>query len=97
MNPMHKDKLCYGIDLREYPFEGGLSLGFVIDFFNRSGKEASSFFTRTRWFDLLAGTSSLRTQIIEGKTEGEIRAGWQPDLQAYKAIRAKYLLYPEKE
>ena len=22
-NPLHKDKTCYGVDLREYPFEGG--------------------------------------------------------------------------
>ena len=32
-NPLHKDKTCYGVDLREYPFEGGLSLRFLLDFY----------------------------------------------------------------
>ena len=94
-NPMHKNTLCYGIDLREYPFEGGLSLRFVIEFYNRLGRDEKLFFTRANWFDLLAGNSTLRTQIVQGMTETEIRASWQPDLERYKEIRKKYLLYPE--
>ncbi|MDR2231858.1 MAG: DUF1343 domain-containing protein [Tannerella sp.] len=95
LNPMHKDKTCYGIDLRTYPFEGGLSLHFILDFYNRLGKDGKLFFTRANWFDLLAGNSSLRTQIVEGLSEKEIRASWQPDLNQYKAMRKKYLLYQD--
>lgn len=94
-NPMHKDKLCYGVDLREYPFEGGLSLRFVIDFFNRLGRDEKLYFSRANWFDLLAGNSTLRSQIVQGLSEAEIRASWQPDLVQYKAMRKKYLLYPD--
>ena len=54
------------------------------------------FFTRANWFDLLAGNSTLRMQIVQGLSEEEIRATWQPDLEQYKAMRKKYLLYPEK-
>ena len=38
-NPLQKDKVCYGIDLREYPFEGGLTLRFFLDFYNKAGKD----------------------------------------------------------
>ena len=95
-NPMHKDKLCYGIDLREYSFEGGLSLRFVIDFFNRLGRDEKLYFSRANWFDLLAGNSTLRSQIVQGLSEAEIRASWQPDLEQYKAMRKKYLIYPDE-
>ena len=40
--PCQKDKVCYGIDLREYPFEGGLTLRFFLDFYNKA--EGSSLF-----------------------------------------------------
>ena len=96
INPMHNNTLCYGVDLREYPFEGGLSLRFVIDFYNLLGRDEKLFFTRANWFDLLAGNSTLRMQIVQGLSEEEIRATWQPDLEQYKAMRKKYLLYPEK-
>lgn len=95
MNPLHKNKECYGIDLREYPFSGGLSLRFFLDFYNKAGKEQAFFFTRPQWFDLLAGTKELRFQIVRGLDETEIRKSWQPALDAYKKIRTKYLLYPD--
>lgn len=94
-NPLQKDKECYGIDLREYPFEGGLTLRFLLDFYTRAGKDQAFFFARPQWFDLLAGTKKLRFQIIRGLSEEEIRASWQPALDAYKQMRKKYLLYPD--
>lgn len=93
-NPLHKDRRCYGVDLREYPFEGGLTLRFFLSFFEKSGKDPS-FFSRAHWFDLLAGSKKLRQQILQGMTEEEIRASWQPALDQYKQMRKKYLLYPD--
>ena len=92
-NPMHKDMACYGIDLRDYAFEGGLSLRFILDFYKRSGFNEKEFFARPNWFDLLAGTDALRLQIINGLSETEIRDSWQNDLNEYKQMRDKYLLY----
>jgi uncharacterized protein YbbC (DUF1343 family) len=92
--PLHKGKVCYGVDLRELPFEGGLTLRFLLDFYERSGKKAS-FFARPDWFDLLAGESNLRQGIKAGLAEDEIRLLWQDDLDEYKVIRSKYLLYPD--
>jgi uncharacterized protein YbbC (DUF1343 family) len=67
----------------------------VIDFYNRLGRDEKLFFTRANWFDLLAGTDTLRKQIVQGLSEQEIRASWQPNLEQYKEMRKKYLLYPD--
>ena len=94
-HPIQKDKVCYGINLQEYPFEGGLTLKFVLYFYDKCGKNASFFFSRTKWFDLLAGTDQLRKQIIAGMNEEEIRETWKEDLDNYKEMRKKYLSYEE--
>jgi uncharacterized protein YbbC (DUF1343 family) len=94
-NPLQKNKLCYGADLREYPFKGGLSLQFLLDFYKKSGDNQAFFFSRPEWFDLLAGTKELRRQLILGMSEDEIRTTWQQELTEYKALRKKYLLYPD--
>lgn len=94
-NPLQKNKECFGVDLREYPFEGGLSLHFLLDFYNKADKDQAFFFARPQWFDLLAGTKELRFQIIRGLSEDEIRESWQPALSQYKEMRKKYLLYPD--
>ena len=44
---------------------------------------------------MLAGTDQLRKQIRHGHTAEEIRQTWAADLEAYHAIRNKYLLYAE--
>jgi uncharacterized protein YbbC (DUF1343 family) len=55
----------------------------------------SCFFLKNNFIDKLAGTDDLKKQIIEGKSEAQIRASWEPALTAYKAIRKKYLLYED--
>lgn len=95
MNPLNKNRKCYGIDLRELPFEGGLTLRFFLDFYQKAGDEQALFFSRANWFDSLAGSKDLRTQIIRGLNEEEIKASWKTDLEAYKLIRQKYLLYED--
>lgn len=91
-NPLHKDKMCYGVDLRQATDIKGFSLHYVIEFFQKSG-EGAAFFSRARWMDLLMGTSKVRTAIVAGKSEAEIRAEWQPTLHKYIKMREKYLLY----
>lgn len=48
-------------------------------------------------FNRLAGNGELMEQIRSGKTESEIRASWQPGIEAFKKIRKKYLLYKDFE
>ncbi len=94
-NPLQKNKECYGVDLREQPFEGGFTLRFFLEFYAKAGKDQAFFFSRPGWFDTLTGSKETRTQIIRGMSEDEIRASWQKDLDAYKAMRKKYLLYKD--
>ena len=61
-------------------------------------EDKASFFTATHesyFFNKLAGSDQLMKQIIAGKTETEIRQGWQKGLETFKKIRKKYLLYAE--
>jgi len=91
-NPLHKDKQCYGLDLRETKDVKGLTLKYVLDFYNKSGQGAA-FFSRSNWMDLLMGTNQVRLDIVAGKSEAEIRAKWQNELNTYKEMRKKYILY----
>ncbi len=95
-NPMYKDQYCYGKDLQHATPPQGLSLKYVIDYYQayqKAGK-AEKFFTRPNWFDLLLGTRKVRQMIIEGKDEATIRATWKAELDSYLLMRSKYLLYP---
>lgn len=91
-NPMHKDQTCYGEDLRRVNNVNGFTLRYFLRFYWKSG-EGNSFFDRARWFDLLMGTDTVRKAILAGKDETAIRAGWKDELQKYREMRKKYLLY----
>ena len=91
-NPMHKDQTCYGLDLRHVDDVEGFDLRYILDFYEKSG-EKNAFFDRPRFFDLLMGTDAVRKAIVEGKEEEEIREMWQKELEDYKQMRQKYLIY----
>ena len=99
--PRYMDQECTGLDLVSYgrqPFfeEHGLYLDWLIDAYQKSPKP-DAFFEREDFFDLLAGSSSLREQIIAGKSSEEIKNSWKPALEAFKMTRKKYLIYPDFE
>ena len=90
-DPPHEGKTCYGLDLSQVAVEPRINLRYLLDFYNKySDKE--KFFIGS--FDRLAGTPQLKEQIKQGLSEEQIRASWQKDLDAYRKMRAKYLLYP---
>ena len=95
-NPPLKDQLCYGVDLRgvddEQIIANGFNLEYVIDAYNRTNLGEQFF---TRFFEKLVGVDYIRTMIMEGCSAQEIRARWQPDLEQFKTLRRKYLLYEE--
>lgn len=97
--PPQEGKLCWGKDLRSIPLDSlrrdtALNLSYLFDFFNRLPHK-EDFFLENHFFDKLAGNSTMREQMLAGKSEAEIRASWQYDLDLFKEIRKKYLLYPE--
>lgn len=97
--PPNEGHVCKGYDLRNIPLDSlrqqrGLNLSWLLGFYqNFTNKHY--FFLENGYFDLLAGNRLLRQQIVEGKTEAEIRASWAPDLEVFRAIRQGYLLYAD--
>lgn len=102
--PNHKDTVCYGLDLRNYDINQlkkrrQINLSWLIELY-KAYPDKARFFTPGRAnqdisaFDLRIGTDQLRKQIIAGVSEADIRKSWEPGLKKFRAIRAKYLLYP---
>ena len=94
INPIQKDKICFGDDLRERGEAPHFSLSFFIDWLHKF-KNREEFLTRAYWFNKLMGNDKVLKLILEGKDESEIRKSWSTELEAYGAIRKKYLLYPD--
>lgn len=96
-NPLHKNTECHGIDLRNTDAKqlNGFSLKYVIEMYNEFKKmnKSESFLTRPKWFDLLMGTNQVRLDMLNGKSEKEIRSAWLEGLNKYKEMRKKYILY----
>lgn len=90
-NPPHENKVCYGIDLRQEKVEKKVSLAHLLHFY-QIFPEKEKFFLKS--FTILAGNTELQKQIESGMSEDQIRATWQKDLEAYRKMREKYLLYP---
>lgn len=88
--PKHKNKLCYGTDLRSSNHLSQLDLSFLIDAYKRTPKD-QKFFGST--FTIHAGTEKLQQQLEDGKSAEEIRATWKKGLEKFKNVRKKYLIY----
>jgi uncharacterized protein YbbC (DUF1343 family) len=95
-NPVNEGKTCYGIDLREIRPVPEFTLQYFLQFYKMYPVE-KDFLTGERWLNLLSGSDQLLKGIRDGKTEEQLKASWQPELDQYKLIRKKYLLYPDFE
>jgi uncharacterized protein YbbC (DUF1343 family) len=88
--PIHKDALCYGEDLSKIKKVSRLELKWLIKAYENTSDKAVFF---NDFFTKLAGTKKLQEQIIEGVSDKEIRKSWETDLNAFKEMRKKYLIY----
>lgn len=95
--PKYKNQICYGVNLRTVPLdqvpEVKIDLSFLMVFYRQLNDTA--FFDKN--FNWHSGNDELQQQIKSGKTEEEIRQSWKKDIEAFKAIRKKYLLYKDFE
>jgi len=91
-NPLQKDKVCYGQDLRDLKDIPHFTLKYFLDWYHQFDQPAT-FLVRERWFNLLMGDDQVLKMIQSGKSEKEITASWQEELKAYKVIKSKYTLY----
>jgi len=89
-NPKFKGKLCYGVDLTNTPKLSKVDVSAIVDAYHKTPKD-KKFFGKT--FTIHAGNLDLQKQIESGMTAKEIRDTWQKDIEKFKKIRAKYLIY----
>lgn len=102
--PLHMNQTCYGLDLRtidqkEIMQAGKINLQWMMELY-RAYPEPEKFFDYKQSnqmgnIDKLAGVAEFKEQIKQGISEDSIRRTWEPGLQAYRAKRAKYLIYPD--
>jgi uncharacterized protein YbbC (DUF1343 family) len=90
IDPPQEGKLCHGLDLRTVDVPAQIELHYLIDLYTIFPDKKSFFVPNfARW----AGNDLLAQQIRDGMSEEQIRATWQPELDHFKIIREKYLLY----
>jgi uncharacterized protein YbbC (DUF1343 family) len=89
-HPKFEGQLCHGVDLSKMETMSKVDPGFLLDAYAKTPK-GQEFFGAT--FTAHAGTESLRKQVESGITAEEIRESWKKDIQAFRKIRARYLLY----
>lgn len=89
-DPLYNGKLCYGEDLTKIEKVTQLELKWLLKAYKETA-DKSKFFNA--FFTKLAGTKKLQEQIEKGLSEKEIRASWQKDLETFKEMRKKYLIY----
>ena len=102
-SPKLVNQLCYGWDLGGSndevleKIDGRLQLKWLKTAYDLYPGKDTFFINNGKNFDRLAGNSELQKQIKEGADEQSIRASWKPDLDKFKKIRKKYLLYKDFE
>lgn len=101
--PLFMDKVCYGIDLRNYDVNllrksKKINLQWIMELYKAHPHKEKFFDSKLsremNTIEIQIGSGLFRQQIIDGKSEEEIRASWEPGLSQYKVMRKKYLLYP---
>lgn len=93
--PKLEGEVCYGksyikLTQKELFESAELDLSPIIEAFNLY-PDSTTFFNN--FFNLLAGNKELKDQILAGRSKEEIESSWQNELNQFKALRKKYLLY----
>ncbi len=94
IKPKYQGEVCHGIKITVTernvlkPVEMGITIVWAI---RKLYPDKFKFIPS--YFDLLAGTTTVRTMLEEGKTPSEISASWKEGLERFEKLREKYLLY----
>ncbi|RYF84799.1 MAG: DUF1343 domain-containing protein, partial [Chitinophagaceae bacterium] len=101
--PLFQDQVCYGLDLRNYDTDllrksRKINIQWIMELYKAHPYKEKFFDSKLsremNTIESQIGVGNFRQQIIDGKSEEEIRASWEPGLSNYKKMRKKYLLYP---
>ena len=91
MNPKHKNKTCYGLDLRNEPAPI-FTLKWFFEFYEKSA-DKKAFLERPEWIEMLIGDTEFIEKVEQGWTETEILNSWKEELTKFAEKRKIYLLY----
>ena len=100
VNPPHKEKTCFGVDLRDEAGLYGIDWRPLWDAAKRfklqpessaSNSNSSGFYRN--FLHLLAGNNTLGKALDEGWSIQEFRDSYRTDILRYENIRRNYLLY----
>ena len=67
---------------------------YLLDMYQKDPDKTTFFIS---FFEKLIGNKQVRGMIERGDSEATIRASWQNELDVYKTMRKKYLLYTDFE
>ena len=99
--PKYKEIDCFGEDLRTLSLDSlkninSLNFNWLVKSFKMSN-ESLDFFNKNGFFNLLAGTDKIMNLIKGGASGVQIRETYQMELEKFKLIRKKYLIYNDFE
>ena len=92
-NPKLKDQICYGVNLKDDNEISQIKLEWLINSYIQFPHKEDFFYPN---FNKISGSNQLQNQIIKGLSEKEIKNTWISDLNNFKKIRKKYLIYSNK-
>ncbi len=98
-NPLYNGQPCHAYDVSDYgqayvKYSKKIHLFWILNLYKTSTVKEKFF---NNYFNSLAGNETLKQQIIEGKSEEEIRATWRDGIEKFKLTRKKYLIYQDFE
>jgi uncharacterized protein YbbC (DUF1343 family) len=107
--PKLKDQVCFGWNLSGTQetvlkqVDHKIQIKWIMEAYQLFPDKAAFFLKPSSdkptafYFNKLAGNNDLMEQIKAGTSEANIRKSWAPKLKVFKAVRKKYLLYPDFE
>ena len=89
--PKYKNQKCFGYNLQKnHQKLTSINLEWIVKAY-REAERKNEFFNN--FFNKLAGTDNLQKQIKNNIKIEEIKKTWKEDIEKFKVIRKKYLLY----
>jgi uncharacterized protein YbbC (DUF1343 family) len=94
IHPKYEGINCYGVKFKVTDKKKFNAVEFgVYLIYSLIKLYPDNFKFNDNYFDKLAGTDKLRKDLLEGKNPSAIIKSWENELEEFKSIRKKYLLY----
>jgi uncharacterized protein YbbC (DUF1343 family) len=100
-NPPFVNQKCKGFRLKITEIDSlvlapGLNLKWLLNGYNNS-PDKKTFIPYKGSFYFICGNAKIRDMMVSGKSASAISQSWQNEVNKFKTVRKKYLLYPDFE